>query len=90
MIVHDAPELYIEQVSTIVHELVHARQRLAVEDWINGKSVERYGYTEEYVQILADNFNNYITPDENPEAYSKQPVESETFWVESQIKSQIN
>lgn len=86
----DAPELFEEQVYTVAHELIHARQVAAVRDWANGKSVDKYGYTTEYVEILAYNFLNYITYGEDPEGYCKQPLEAEAFWFESQIKEFIN
>ena len=87
MIVNNAPELYEEQVCTVAHELIHARQREAVNAWANEKSIEKYGYPKEYVQLMAYNFIHYISPYENPEAYSKQPVEAEAFWFEYQIKN---
>ncbi len=90
MIVGETPELFEEQVYTVAHELIHARQVAAVIDWANGKSVDKYGYTTEYVEILADNFLNYITYSEDPEGYCKQPLEAEAFWFESQIKQFIN
>lgn len=90
MIVSGEPELLHEQISTVFHELIHARQHRAVEAWCNGKSVEGFGYTEEYVAILADNFIHYIRPEENYEAYTKQPVEAEAYYFESLIKSLYN
>ena len=90
MIVSGEPELLHEQISTVFHELVHARQHRAVEAWCNGKSVEEFGYTEEYVATLADNFVHYTKPEENYEAYTKQPVEAEAYYLESRIKSLYN
>lgn len=90
MIVSGEPELLHEQISTVFHELIHAKQHRAVEAWCNGKSVEEYGYTEEYVAMLANNFVNYIRPEENHEAYTKQPVEAEAYYFESLIKSLYN
>lgn len=90
MIVCGEPELLHEQISTVFHELIHARQHRAVEAWCNGESVEEYGYTEEYVATLANNFVNYIRPEENHEAYTKQPVEAEAYYFESLIKSLYN
>lgn len=90
MIVSEEPELFREQVSTIFHELVHTRQHEAVSALADGKPFEEYGYSAEYIQVMAENMLNYITPDENPEAYSKQPVEAEAFWFEEQIKPYFN
>ena len=90
MIVSGEPELLHEQISTVFHELVHARQHRAVEAWCNGKSVEEFGYTEEYVATLADKFVHYTKPEENYEAYTKQPVEAEAYYLESRIKSLYN
>ena len=90
MIVSGVPELLHEQISTVFHELVHARQRRAVEAWCNEQSVEEFGYTEEYVATLAYNFEHYIKPEENYEAYTKQPIEAEANYFESLIKSMYN
>ena len=90
MIVSDEPELFREQVSTIFHELVHARQHEAVFALANGKPYEEYGYSVEDLQVMANNFLNYITPGENYEAYTKQPVEAEAYWFEEQIKPSFN
>lgn len=87
MIVSGEPELLHEQISTVFHELIHAKQHRAVEAWCNGESVEEFGYTEDYVATLADNFVHYIKPEENYEAYTKQPVEAEAYYFESLIKS---
>lgn len=86
MIVSGEPELLHEQISTVFHELVHARQHSAVEAWCKDQSVEEFGYTEEYVASLANNFVHYIRPEENFEAYTKQPVELEAYYFEHQIK----
>lgn len=90
MIVSNEPELFREQVSTIFHELVHARQYEAVMAWANDKPCEEYGYSTEYLQLIAYNMLNYIGPDENYEAYTKQPIEAEAFWFEEQIKPHFN
>lgn len=86
MIVSEEPELFREQVSTIFHELVHTRQHEAVSALADGKPYEEYGYSVEDLQVMADNFLNYISPRENYEAYTKQPVEAEAYWFEEQIK----
>lgn len=90
MIVSREAELLHEQISTVFHELIHANQHRAVEAWCNGKSVEKYGYTEEYVATLANNLVNYIRPEENYEGYTKQPVEAEAYFGESSIMRRYN
>lgn len=90
MIVSQEPELFREQVSTIFHELIHTRQHEAISAFAEGKPYEEYGYSAEYIQIMAENMLNYITPGENPEGYSKQPIEAEAFWFEEQIKPYFN
>ena len=85
MIVTEEPSLFQEQISTVFHELIHARQFMAIEAWCQGKSVDEYGYSEEYVKLLAYNIQNYISPKENFEAYTKQPLEAEAYWFEQQL-----
>ena len=79
------PDLFMEVCGTVFHELVHARQYQAVQTLMAGESVEKFGYTTEYVRLLADNFDHYIRPEENYEAYTKQPIEAEAFWFKEQI-----
>lgn len=88
-VVSGEPELFQEQVSTIFHEMVHARQWEAVSAWADEKPFKEYGYSEYYIKIMAKNFCHYIRPGENYEAYTKQPVEAEAYWLESQIRSSI-
>lgn len=83
------PDHLKEVCGTEFHELVHARQYQAVQAWMAGESVEKFGYTTEYVRILADNFDHYIRPEENYEAYTKQPIEAEAFWFKEQILQQL-
>lgn len=90
MVVSGEPELFHEQVSTIFHELVHKRQHEAVSAWAEGKPYEEYGYSVDYIQVMAENMLNYITPEENYEAYTKQPIEAEAYWFEEQIKPSFN
>ncbi|MBP3471474.1 MAG: hypothetical protein J6K41_04470 [Paraprevotella sp.] len=82
MIASGNPELYAEQVSTVVHELIHCKQWQAVRNWVNQEPNES-GYPEYYINILYDNFVNYVRPEENFEAYTKQPVEAEAYYAES-------
>lgn len=90
MIVSGEPELFREQVSTIFHELVHARQHEAVSALAEGKPYEEYGYSVDYLQVMAENMVHYIRPEENYEAYTKQPIEAEAYWFEEQIKPFLN
>ncbi len=97
MIVSDDIQFFVEQISTVFHEMVHARQYEAVFSVADCQDVdeeekiaEEYGYTLEYVNILIDNMLNYTTPAENMEAYVKQPLEAEAFYFESQIKQFLN
>ncbi len=90
MAVSNDKEIYKEQVSTVLHELIHARQIGAVKAWICGESIEEYGYQGSYIHMLANNMFNYITIDESPEAYIKQPLEAEAFWFESKVKPSLN
>ena len=90
MIVSGEPELFREQVSTIFHELVHTRQHEAVSALADGKPYEEYGYSVDYLQVMAENMLNYVAYGENYEAYTKQPIEAEAFWFEEQIKPYFN
>lgn len=78
------PELFREQVFTVLHELKHARQFEAV------LSDYDFGYTKEELQAFADNMETYFYPDESQEAYSKQPLERDTFGLEEYLKERIN
>lgn len=62
-----------EAFLTIFHELKHARQWHAVNDWHN------YGYNPGLVYAWAINFNNYSDGDDCYEDYRKQPIESDAF-----------
>lgn len=86
-IVSGEPELFREQVCTVFHELIHARQMEAISALREGNSIQEYGYSREYLLILAENWVNYISPQENAEAYTKQPIEAEAYWFEEQIKA---
>lgn len=85
MIVTDNPQLYQEQISTVFHEMIHARQLRAIEALAEGKLDESYGYSKNYVKNLAYNLEHYIRPDENAEAYVKQPLEAEAYWYEQEL-----
>ena len=55
-------------VNTIVHECKHARQLAAI-DGVD------YGYSKGLIEEWRKNYNDYISSDENDEAYAKQPIE---------------
>lgn len=86
MIASGNPELYAEQVSTVLHELTHCKQYEAVRAWVN-KEQNTSGYSEEYLEILYNNIVNYVRPKENFEAYTKQPLEAEANNAESHLKN---
>lgn len=82
-IVSDNPRLVEEQVYTVFHELMHARQYAAV----TGK--KNYGYPKETLLEWAYNFRNYVSPQEDPERYCKQPLERDAYGFESIIKGEF-
>lgn len=85
MIVTEEPKLFQEQISTVFHEMIHARQLRAIDALRQGVSCENMGYTDSWVVNLANNWINYILPRENHEAYTKQPIEAEAYWFEQQL-----
>lgn len=84
MIASDNPRLVEEQVYTVFHELMHARQYAAV----TGK--KNYEYPKETLLEWAYNFKNYVGPQEDPERYRKQPLERDAFGFESIIKGEFS
>lgn len=87
MIVCDNMDLVEEQVYTVFHEMKHARQWAAVQAAKNGKLA--YGYDAETVLEWAENFDNYISPEEDDEEYRKQPLERDTFGLEGILKGDV-
>lgn len=85
MIVTEEPKLFQEQISTVFHEMVHARQLRAIDALRQGVSCDNMGYTNDWIESLAINWINYISPNENYEAYTKQPIEAEAYWVEQHL-----
>ena len=65
--------------------MIHARQLRAIEALAEGRFDESYGYSKSYVEKLAYNLQHYIRPNENAEAYVKQPLEAEAFWYEQEL-----
>lgn len=84
MLMNDRTELAQEQIYTVFHELIHARQWAAV----TGK--KDYGYSPETLLEWANNFNNYIPCTESDEAYRKQPLERDAFGFEAIIKGEFS
>ena len=80
----DKPELIAEQVYTVFHELIHARQ------WAIVSGEKDYGYSDERRMMLAQNFRYYIRPEVSDEAYNKQPLEAEAFGFEAKLKEAMS
>ena len=83
-LISDKPELIAEQVYTVFHELIHARQ------WAIVSGEKDYGYSDERRMMLAQNFSYYIRPEVSDEAYHKQPLESEAFGLEAKLKEAMS
>lgn len=83
MVTSDHAELAAEQVSTIFHELVHARQ------WAAVTGQKDYGYPAETLLEWAQNFGNYIPSTESDREYRRQPLERDAFGFEAIIKGEI-
>ena len=77
------PQLIREQVSTIFHELKHARQWATLDNCINDKDC--FGYSESQIVEWAENLCNYISYELGDELYRKQPVEMDAFGFEKLV-----
>lgn len=77
------PILVKEQVSTLFHELKHARQWKAIEDCANDQNT--LGYSDDQITLWAENFTHYIPTIVNDELYRKQPVEVDSFGFEKLV-----
>lgn len=77
------PRLVREQVSTIFHELKHARQWKAIENCLADDNT--FGYSEQQIMVWAENFKNYIPCALGDEIYRKQPVERDSFGFERRV-----
>lgn len=84
MVTSEHLDLAAEQVYTIFHELMHARQWAAV----TGK--KNYGYSSATLLEWANNFNNYIPPTESDRDYRRQPLERDAFGFEAIIKGEVS
>lgn len=77
-------QLVEELIYTIFHELKHARQRDAIDGYVN--KTKDYGYSERQIKIWMENEANYISPHVSDELYRKQPLENDAFGFESVVK----
>ena len=68
------------QVSTVFHELTHAVQW----DAVNNRNIR--GFSFELLNAWSLNLENYISPYEGDEFYTKQPVEASAFWLEQEVE----
>lgn len=72
-----------EQVSTIFHELKHARQWKAIENCL--ADGDTFGYSEQQIMAWTENLRNYIPSVLGDEIYRKQPVEVDSFGFEKRV-----
>lgn len=79
------PRLYVEQISTVVHEMVHALQFQVM------LSDDHHGYSEELVKSWMLNAlpENYIHPWESDYLYRTQPLEAWAFGYEKAIRKHL-
>lgn len=82
------PLLVEEQVYTIFHELMHARQWAAIEGKLY--DTKDYGYSDEQIDSWTRNFQNYVPSYVSDELYRKQPVELCAFGFENLLKGENN
>ena len=75
------PRAYVEQVSTVVHEMLHALQ------WQVMLSDDTQGFSKELVNSWRHNALHYVTDD--PWLYRHQPLEAFTFGIENAIKEDL-
>jgi len=80
----EQPRIAAEQVFTIIHEVNHARQ------WATIRDYEKFGYSPQRAWELALNRRYYIRPNESDKAYRMQPVESQSFELEEELKQYCN
>lgn len=73
-----------EQIFTIFHESMHAAQWKAVKDIAHGG--DGMGYSKERIMEWAENFEHYIRPEVDFEAYRNQPLERDAFGLEWRMK----
>ncbi len=89
-IVCDNLELAKEQVYTIYHELMHARQWAAVCSWASTPPGDTLGYSKDKILEYVNNFAYYIQPEWDREAYRCQPIETSAYGFETELKNRTN
>ena len=82
-IVSENPRNARDQVLTIFHEMMHARQ------WAAATRQKDYGYSNERLVEWIYNFYNYIPAYESDEAYRKQPLERDAFGFEAELEKYL-
>lgn len=85
-IVCDNLELVKEQVYTIYHELMHARQWAAICAWASTPQGDTMGYSVDRILEYANNYAHYTSPNENYERYRNQSLERDAYAFESELK----
>ena len=85
-IVCDNLELAKEQVFTVYHELLHARQWAAVCAWASTPQGDTFGYSVNRILEYANNYGHYTSPIEDRERYREQPLERDAYGFESKLK----
>lgn len=73
-----------EQIFTLFHESMHAAQWQAVKDLAQGGN--GMGFSKERLLEWAENFDHYIRPEVDFEAYRNQPLERDAFGLEWRMK----
>lgn len=86
MVTSSHPEQAEEQIYTVFHELIHARQHESA--FLR----QDYGYSPEQCLEWATNFRpeNYVKPEESDEGYRKQPLERDAYGFEAIIKGHVS
>lgn len=77
------PRVYVEQASTIVHEMVHAMQFQMI------LSDDTQGYSKDLVNRWRFNAGHYFQPEDGDMLYSTQPLEAWAFGYERAIKKYL-
>lgn len=88
LIICDNIEFAEEQVYTVYHELMHARQWAAVCAWASTPQGDTMGYSMDRILEYANNFAHYTSPRDNYERYRNQPLERDAYAYEQKLKEQ--
>lgn len=78
----DDERVLVDVISTVAHELYHARQ------WNAATGKIDYGYSSEKLIIWANNFLQYYPPEYGP-LYFYQPLEADARGLENAIKDSL-